>query len=1626
MLEPNRPLSDYLDDFLHGVLSEEDAARVQTWLDTAPDAKAAFAAAQRRRAALEELPPVEANERLIRRTLEGIEMKATKRHTLGRTLFRAGLAIAAVALLMLAGTNWYFYNLQPSPYGLRLIGQSRLLAGAPAALRVELRNERTGEAVPDVPLELSLVNFHTQEVVTLASFRSGDGITQSPRFTMPDWSPDNYLLRLSASTSGATEVLEEQIALRRSSKLFLSTDKPIYQPGHLIHVRALSLRRPDLKPIAGEDVEFKIFDGKDNLVFKERKQTSKFGLCAMDYQLASEVNEGSYRIECVVNDTTSTRNVKVEKYVLPKFKVEIALDKPYYAPEENVSGSIAANYFFGQPVQGGEVGIDVRSTDVASNIIHQATLKTDDQGVAKFAFALPKTLIGTPQDGGAAKFQIFATVTDAAGQGYTRMLSRLVTNEPLLLDIFFEGGTPVRDLPNVVYVHASYADGRPAQVDLTINGEATKVPTNEFGIGKFEITPRDPVVSFTIVAEDKEQHTARLARSYTCGAITNDFIVRTDKATYAGGDTMTLTALASGVQPVFVDLLKDDQTMLSATIDPTQGQGRLDVDLPPELFGSIQLVAYRFDPSGLAVRKSRLIFIQQAKQLNLTTTLNQPEYRPGEKAQLKLQLTDADGNATPGAISLSAVDEAVFSVLSQRPGLEQAFFLAEQDMLRPIYTIYPDWSPSSLNEDREPSRQLLEQAVFALTAHSASGEINLLKGFRDERQGPPPIMDAEPMFDDAAVASPESVADAAPFVAAPYTLVANTYPAKVNSFNDMRHSRLDAMVIAWFTFFGLAFVFGVVSFAIWQPKIFLIGAGAMAVLMMCGVPAVILTSFLLLGGRSPQMAFDMMEGRVAAKAEAMMAPDAMVMEGAEWDDEALPGGLGGGAPPAPPRVRQDFPETLLWRPELVTDEQGVATLDINLADSITTWRINASAVSAAGQLGETQLPLKVFQPFFVDLKLPVALTRGDEISLPVTVYSYLDKPQQVELKLEQRDWFELLVAADQDPMAQLTQTIELKPRELRAVHFRVKVKDVGQQQIKVTATAETVADAIERMIEVVPNGQLVETYRNDTLSTPGTPVVMNALIPEDAVPGSVKAFVKFHPSGFSQLVEGLDAIFRMPNGCFEQTSSTTYPNVLALDYLRTTKRSAPQVEVKARQYISAGYQRLVSFEVAGGGFDWFGRPPSNRTLTAYGLLEFTDMARVHDVDPQLIERTREWLLNQRLADGAWEPEPHMLNDGLAGSVNRGEDPKLAATAYIAWAVFHSAPQESRMPRHQQAFQLTANYLLAHRPDKLEDPYVLASVALALSAFDAQHPELPAYLARLDALKKVIDKTVYWEQPAGAARPFHGAGQSGDIETTAMATLAMLKAKAFTGTTRGSLTWLVANKDPQGTWFNTQATVLALKALLAGTNLGDDTKDRKFTIKVNDQLVQEVTITADQFDVVRQIDLSPWLTRVGDPNSVAVTELTDSATSFQAVFRHHRDVPIDDTAPPEPLAISIAYDRERLPVDEMVTATATVINQMQETAPMVILDLPIPGGFQLEPGELDELIGSGQIEKYQLTPRHAIIYIRGLTAGQKLELRYRLKAIMPVKVAVPPAEAYEYYNPAKRGASKPAQLEALET
>ena len=87
-------------------------------------------------------------------------------------------------------------------------------------------------------------------------------------------------------------------------------------------------------------------------------------------------------------------------------------------------------------------------------------------------------------------------------------------------------------------------------------------------------------------------------------------------------------------------------------------------------------------------------------------------------------------------------------------------------------------------------------------------------------------------------------------------------------------------------------------------------------------------------------------------------------------------------------VRSYFPEALYINPEIITDKDGRASIVIPMADSITTWRMAMIASTQHGALGTSTSSLKVFQDFFVDLDLPVTLTQGDRVSIPVAIYNY--------------------------------------------------------------------------------------------------------------------------------------------------------------------------------------------------------------------------------------------------------------------------------------------------------------------------------------------------------------------------------------------------------------------------------------------------------------------------------------------------------------------------------------------------------------------------------------------------------------------------------------------------------------
>ena len=573
---------------------------------------------------------------------------------------------------------------------------------------------------------------------------------------------------------------------------------------------------------------------------------------------------------------------------------------------------------------------------------------------------------------------------------------------------------------------------------------------------------------------------------------------------------------------------------------------------------------------------------------------------------------------------------------------------------------------------------------------------------------------------------------------------------------------------------------------------------------------------------------DMVRQQALPAAAAMLGNEvgAMKMKGeAKADGEALK---------EPTRVRRYFPETLLWVPELITGGDGRATLEVPLADSITTWRLAASAVSAAGELGAAEQGMRVFQDFFVDLDLPVALTQHDEVSVPVAVYTYLVRAADGAPRAAARRLVRAARRAPSRPCA----SVPARSRRCTSGSWPRSRAGTPSPSRRRAASWPTPWSARCR---VAPDGEEVTRSWNGTLEKGASHRVD---FPAEAIAGASDLFLKIYPGAFSQVVEGLDAILRMPGGCFEQTSSSTYPNVLVLAYLRSTKQVKPEVELKALQYINTGYQRLLSFEVPGGGFSWFGQVPAHNVLTAYGVLEFADMAKVYEIDPAVLRAHRgRGSASEQQGDGSWKP----TEGGIAeGAINQYQGQVLRTTAYIAWALAEAGQTGDRASSARSATCATT-WATPRRPlhpgrgrqrpgcrDRTRRPAASSTRCSTLKKVDGER--------RLLAVR-------------GGEGAAYSRGEVLDIETTAIAAQALSRPGTRSPTAHKALAWLVKHKDAGGTWYSTQATVHAMRALLAGTGPGGGI-DRPVSVTViaNGKAVQELTITPETSDVLRLVSL----------------------------------------------------------------------------------------------------------------------------------------------------------------------------
>lgn len=654
-------------------------------------------------------------------------------------------------------------------------------------------------------------------------------------------------------------------------------------------------------------------------------------------------------------------------------------------------------------------------------------------------------------------------------------------------------------------------------------------------------------------------------------------------------------------------------------------------------------------------------------------------------------------------------------------------------------------------------------------------------------------------------------------------------------------------------------------------------------------------------------------------------------------------------------TRNDFRETIYWNGVVQTDKFGKATISFYNSDANTSFRTRIEGIAANGNAGRTEYVYASQQPVHIDAKIPPELTVGDQVMLPVFVKNNTNHPLPLLVSLETPDGI-----ISQDPSKQ----VHLAPGQAEQLLFRIDAIAALRDTIQVIVSGAGTPITTELPVQVIDRGFPIN------LSITDNQVGDHSFTVHLPVPGTIRAQLKYFTQLEGQLLDGIESMLREPYGCFEQTSSTTYPNVFILKFLRAAGKSNPAVEQKALRYIQNGYQRLVGFETSIGGFEWFGKTPPHEALTAYGLLEFTDMQEFINVDKAMLKRTRKYLLDRQDGNGGFK-----LIDG--GYDRFRSVPAEIAHCYILYSLSEAGVRE----------EIESTYTIRYK--KMEDSndfYQLSLLALTAYNLGKTHN----YTALMDRLSKLYVANNMNSKTSVVS----SYGQSLEVESLSFYALALTR-EASPNTVRLAeiLRRILSQKSYYG-YGSTQSTVLALKAMVAFHLLAGERQQHGTRFFLNNQAIQPLASLPVESGMNQLRITNSDGTRQTIPFSLEV--------SYQTL-----QPPSSDSAR---VKIMTRLHKNRTTVGSTVRFNVEVSNITQETLPMSIAKIGIPAGLSLQHEQLRELMESGKVAYYEIFDNYLVLYWRGLEAGITKTIDLDLKAEVAGRYQAKASNTYLYYTP----------------
>ncbi|KAJ3432316.1 macroglobulin / complement [Anaeramoeba flamelloides] len=1464
---------------------------------------------------------------------------------------------------------------------------------------------------------------------------------------------------------------EEKLKEKPRCSVHISTDKETYKPGETLYCRAIILDCFTHKVIENNLIHSigtlycKILNSKDEKILDKRVQSLQNSAVTFEWKIPEEQKGGEYRMEIYAKEGKGVpmfeRTFTIRKFTPKRFKTVLNFKKKGYAAGETVKAQLKVERSEGGIPDQASVTCTARLD--GDEVYRKENMKVDEDGIVDMEFQLPEKIkIGVGS--------LNCVVTEG---GVTETASKTlpVVLKKMDVSIYPEGGDLVNGLRCGVYVEArNLITGDPADFEAILiekgkkNKQESVVEGVEFktlheGRGRFEFQPKENYDYYLKPTKPKGLDMIQLPERKASGI--NIRLQDPGAESHFGEEiNILVNSNLTKVKKFKIALYRKEEEIVSKLIGNTNKEITVSLD-PKKYDGVLRITAFAFDNQDNVPLAERLVFVKPKSELVFNIETEKKNYSPGDQVTIMIKSLLKDGGQekaipTSGFVCVTVTDDSVYQMKEKRnraPRLPEMFFLENEvkELKDPRNYINLDLidSISADQEDRDIDQdQEVEPSI----------KLDLLLGTQGWRKF--------------AYYKPREKYD---------KLVKKREKERLQRlFNVEYQVNPQLRNLRRFNFFGggggggggfgMQLQMNRLEKRMIPPPMMAMNAPQKMMIqppmMPRNVPQLEIQNNIRLENVVIQENNEIEDIQIEEEQEQeqeqeqeelkeelkvdlnMKQMDDMQFEKMEEDlllmdipEELLQEPkLDVNQPLKAVRIyshkrrenwnietRTDFTNTLYFSNAIQTSKKVInsqsefsTAIKFDLNDEISSFRVFVDGYDKEGNLGCSQcFVLNSQKPFYIEPKLPSEITSGDQMMIPITVVNSLDTAlNQVFIKG--------VVHGEGLILDQKTCDfkMQMKPEQRMGRLLKIQSQSCQNEKHSLTIFGKSLKpklqDKISRVLSVKPPGFPHEIKYSGILNANSETQSFQLQIPKTVIKNSIKASICVYPSPSSNITESLKSLIRQPCGCFEQTSNTVYPMVMAIQYMKNHENDEKSSGVDekfmetAYKHLESGYKKLVGYECSKGGFEWFGGDPAHEALTAMGIMEFSDMRKIWDqVDGKMLKRTTDWILARRDEEtGGFKRNSRALD-------SFGRAPMHTTDAYIVWALTKAGIGYGELEKQFEKLEKDS------KNEYKDDSYYLAMVGLALQ--NVGFTERSKYYA--EKLTDFIDGET-GEVQRSISSITNSMGSNLSVETASVAMLLWLEHDFFEHV--NSVNKFIHSKNNNGRFGSTQATVLALMALISYDKIMTKIeKDGKINLILNDEIIQTKEILEGQNDPIYFDDIGQTLqSRINDKkfdNSLKIQMVDGCDLPFSCFIESKITKTLSD---PDKCNVifntKLNVKNNQIKEGEGTEIKVNLKNRFQEKGQgMVVAIIGLPAGLQPRYKKLLELKKTNVISHFELFgAREVVFYWRCMAPNQEIDFTFDVIAEIPGIYYGSPSRAYVYYDDDNKYWNEPFQIEII--